>query len=113
MGKRVCLPRVADSSLAFHEVRDLPELVPGRFGILEPRPDSPQVSISQIPLLAVPGLGFTCAGDRLGRGGGYYDRVLAGFAGQSVGLCFACQIEKSLPIEPLDRPVNAVLFSEK
>jgi 5-formyltetrahydrofolate cyclo-ligase len=62
-------------------------------------------------LVIVPGLAFTAAGDRLGQGGGWYDRFLAGVRPEctSVGVCFVEQIVEALPVEPHDIVVDHVV----
>jgi 5-formyltetrahydrofolate cyclo-ligase len=59
----------------------------------------------------VPGLAFTAAGDRLGQGGGWYDRFLAAVRADcvSVGVCFAEQLVESLPVEPHDVTIDHVV----
>jgi 5-formyltetrahydrofolate cyclo-ligase len=59
----------------------------------------------------VPGLAFTAAGDRLGQGGGWYDRFLSEVRPDcvSIGVCFAEQLVDALPVEPHDVPVDHVV----
>ena len=61
--------------------------------------------------MIVPGLAFTRRGDRLGQGGGWYDRVLAGVRDDcvTIGVAFAPQLVDELPVEPHDRPVDLVV----
>jgi len=63
-----------------------------------------------IDLAVVPGMAFDEKGYRLGRGGGFYDRFLAGFSGVSVGL--ASRLLESVPVEPHDQKVDYVAFGE-
>jgi len=114
-GKRLALPR-ADTSgtLTFHAVNDLVhDLAPGRFGILEPLPDCTAIPAEEADLLLVPGIAFTDRGDRLGQGGGYYDRYLAqpALRAQLCAIAFDFQILASLPTEPHDRHVP-LLFTD-
>jgi 5-formyltetrahydrofolate cyclo-ligase len=59
----------------------------------------------------VPGLAFTAAGDRLGQGGGWYDRFLSQLRPDcvSIGVCFAEQLVDGLPVEPHDVAVDHVV----
>ncbi|MES2707196.1 MAG: 5-formyltetrahydrofolate cyclo-ligase [Verrucomicrobiota bacterium] len=103
-----------DRSLTWHAVHSIWELAPGRMGIPEPDPArSPAVDPAEIGLVIVPGLGFTLEGGRLGFGGGYYDRFLAGTGPgtPTLGACLSCQIVpvEHLPVEPHDIPVQRVL----
>ena len=63
--------------------------------------------------LLVPGLGFTCRGERMGRGEGYYDRVLETFKGLSIGICFKEQLYGHLPVEGHDQRVAMVVTDEQ
>jgi 5-formyltetrahydrofolate cyclo-ligase len=77
--------------------------VKGSFGILEPDRNSTVVSLSEIDGLLIPGVAFGRQGSRLGRGQGYYDRVLQSFLGIKVGICFDFQIPNwKLPEEDHD-----------
>ena len=87
-GKDVLLPRF--DSLRGHyvlaPVRDWNrDMIAGKFGIREPRPDigavAPEAMAGGDVVWLVPGLGFDCSGRRLGRGRGYYDCLPAKFAG--------------------------------
>jgi len=84
-------------------------LVPGAHGILSPQGDA--VDPESIDLVLVPGLAFTPAGARLGRGGGHYDRFLPtlrlGCA--VVGVCFAEQLLDELPHEDHDGNMDVVV----
>lgn len=87
-----------------HSERDL-EM--GPFGILQPSDDLYEI----VPdVLFVPLVGFTGRGDRLGQGGGHYDRWLGQHPGTiAIGLAWDCQLVDSLPTEPHDRKLSAVV----
>ena len=115
-GKRLLLPRCrsdAPGLLDLGCVSCLSDVVPGRFGILEPRQAVCRPPEAFAPdVILVPGLAFDRRGNRLGFGGGYYDRLLAlpmAAAAFVVGLGYAFQLVDHLPAEPWDRPVNAVV----
>ena len=61
----------------------------------------------------VPGLCYDREGYRLGFGGGYYDRWLAGCSGWKVGLCRAALLQDRLPRGPYDIPVDLVVTEEE
>jgi 5-formyltetrahydrofolate cyclo-ligase len=63
-------------------------------------------------ILVVPGLGFSAAGERLGRGGGFYDQYLKSFNGAKIGICYEGQLRKHLPVESHDQAVS-VIITEK
>jgi 5-formyltetrahydrofolate cyclo-ligase len=109
-GKEYFLPRITAAGLDFCRVNSLEELVPGPLGVREPPPSAERCNIELIDLFLVPGLGFTKVGDRLGRGGGYYDRAIGHrFCEKSVGVCFDQQIVSNIPIEPHDFKVGTLL----
>ncbi len=86
------------------------ELSKGRFGIAEPLPDWP---IARPETLLVPLLAFDARGHRLGYGGGYYDRTIAALKAhgplRTIGIAYAGQEVLSLPHDPHDQPLDAVL----
>jgi 5-formyltetrahydrofolate cyclo-ligase len=108
-GIRVCFPRVeSGNTLSLRTVGGWTQLEPDALGIPAPAADAPLVTPMEIDVALVPGIAFTGAGARLGQGGGYYDRLLPGLGGLSVGVGFDCQIRDSLPMEAHDRPVDEV-----
>lgn len=91
-------------------VRDVDrDLRPGQFGILEPAAHCPIADLMRLDFAVVPGIGFTFNGGRLGRGKGYYDRVLAGVPMLKCGVAFDCQIVDEFPMEPHDVRLNCIL----
>ena len=91
-------------------VRDLSrDLQPGQYGILEPGPQCPIFDLMRLDLALVPGIGFTLNGGRLGRGKGYYDRLLAEVPALKCGVAFDCQIASEFPMEPHDVQLNCIL----
>jgi len=66
---------------------------------------------SSVDVVVVPGLAFTASGDRLGQGGGWYDRFLSGLRAdvQPIGVCFDVQIVDALPVEPHDVRMRLVV----
>ena len=111
LGKKVALPRVEKNSTAleFHSIQDLSDCAPGCFGINCPAISAPKISLAEIDLLVVPALAFDSSGERLGRGGGFFDRVLQKFSGASVGLAFDFQILPTIPTEDFDEKVKCVV----
>ena len=110
MGKQVCLPRcLPGNQMEARLVQRDSTLVRHPYGMLEPGPDCPLIPPDQIDLVLVPGLAFDRSGGRLGRGGGYYDRWLAGFSGVTAALCRAGLLIESFPRLPHDLGVNLVV----
>jgi 5-formyltetrahydrofolate cyclo-ligase len=85
------------------------ELVRGKHGILEPPANSPVVPLNQLDLVLVPGVAFDLHGRRLGRGYGYYDRLLDKVCGIKCGVAFDQQIKAELPEEPHDARLDCIL----
>lgn len=114
MEKDVRLPTVRDdSTLAWSRVQALEDLAPGFRGILEPKNSlldngTPPTDA----LVIVPGVAFTRAGDRLGRGGGHFDRFLQHHKGPKLALAFELQLVDSLPTEVHDIRMDAVITEE-
>ena len=132
-GKRVLLPAVVGDDL---ELRELPQpsalspqpsalspqspsLREGAFHILEPT--GPLFTdYDAIDLAVIPGVAFTPDGRRLGRGRGYYDRLLARLnihhsttgpaCAYTIGLAFPFQLLEDIPTEPHDIKLNEILF---
>ena len=84
-------------------------LIRHRYGMLEPGEGCPLVPQEEIELILVPGLCFDRLGYRLGQGGGYYDRYLAGYGGTTVGLCRREVLQERVPREEHDRQVDLLV----
>lgn len=109
-GKRVALPRcLPGHGLEARLVQRNTVLVPHPWGMLEPGTDCTLMAPADIGLVLVPGLAFDRSGGRLGQGGGFYDRWLAGFSGLTVALCREVTLLDRVPREGHDRPVDLVV----
>jgi 5-formyltetrahydrofolate cyclo-ligase len=111
-GQRLCLPVVVESgaALVFRGWRPDMSLEPAAFGTQVPGADCP---VLEPDILLVPLLAFDRRGHRLGYGGGFYDRTLAGLRGRrpvlAVGLAFAAQEVDEVPVEAGDQPLDRVV----
>jgi len=116
-GKRVVLPRTIkqERRLAPHIISDAErDLRPGAYGIMEPLPDLPEAKPEEIGLVIVPGLVFDRAGNRIGYGGGYYDRFLPQLTrAAKVAVAFSLQIVARVPFDERDRPVDYVVTEDE
>lgn len=113
-GKRVVVPVVTPQTngMTLSELIDShpSRLQLGPFDILEPRPAFRKtVDPRRVDLWIIPGVCFDEAGNRLGFGRGYYDRLLAGASGKKIGVAFEFQIVPRLPAEPTDHPVDQII----
>ncbi len=82
-----------------------------KFGILEPLSDE-AFPKEQIDLIIVPALAFDRNHYRMGYGGGYYDRYLADYSGDTVGLCFSELLVASVMPKDWDIPVSLVITEQ-
>jgi 5-formyltetrahydrofolate cyclo-ligase len=108
-----CLPETRE--MALHLLDDEAGLQPGLYGIREPHPACPLVALEDIDAALVPGLAWDRRGGRLGRGAGYYDRLLGapGWRGFVCGLFFAAQELDSIPLDPWDVRMDAVVTEKE
>jgi 5-formyltetrahydrofolate cyclo-ligase len=90
------------------EVDAVTQYKTGNYGIQEPIPPH-RLKSEEIDLFLVPGVAFDRTGNRLGRGGGYYDRMLALSTAPRIGICFHFQLLDQLPTEPHDVPVQIII----
>ena len=111
--KRLVLPRCAPKSVLLPiEVRDLiQDIEPGAYGIREPKLTLGVVEPSEIDLIIVPGSGFDLQGNRLGYGGGYYDRffMLLNPLTPRIALGFECQIISQVPVGKYDAKMSMLI----
>lgn len=109
-GKKVLLPTIAGTELELHEYTCGDSLSTSNlFGIKESQ--GPLfTSYPQIDLAIIPGVAFTRQGDRLGRGKGFYDRLLPQLHCPLIGLAFPFQIIDSIPCEPHDIRMTEVIY---
>ncbi|MCE9622702.1 MAG: 5-formyltetrahydrofolate cyclo-ligase [Actinomycetia bacterium] len=106
-GKRLLLPRVEGSELVVC-AGDGP-LTTSSFGVQEPT--GPALGLDVVDFVIVPGLAFTKAGDRLGYGGGFYDRFLPRVMAPNAGVCFREQLLDDVPTHEGDVRVQQVVVA--
>ena len=114
LGKHTCIP-IFNATSNLYEMAVVSSETRyriGNYGIREPI-DPTLISMEDIDLIAVPGVAFDRNGNRLGRGGGYYDRLLGGFYGVSAAVAFGFQIIHHIPCEAHDQPVDALVTEEE
>jgi 5-formyltetrahydrofolate cyclo-ligase len=115
-GKQVVIPKCLPKKkeMVFRTLTKFNQLESVYYGLLEPiEAMTKEVSANEIDLIIVPGLAFTENGYRIGFGGGYYDRYLANYLGQTISLAFTPQLVAELPIEEHDIPVNKIIAVKK
>lgn len=105
--KRIILPTVVGDDIVPVELAEDTAFAVGDFNILEPQNEPYEGSFD---LMVVPGMAFDDAGNRLGRGRGYYDRFLCKHLSvPRIGICFDFQRVPSVPVEPTDIRMDRVI----
>ncbi len=125
MRKQTFLPAITQyggrgkNSMQFVRYRRQDPLYLGAWGLSEPKKNHRIVSLHSLDLILVPLVAFDFKGNRLGRGGGYYDRYLAQSRNSHckkpflLGLAHQCQQAESLPINDWDIPLQAIATDKK
>jgi len=115
-GKTVALPwfNPVTQQYQARRVTDLAtDIVTGKFGVREPAESCEEIPLDQFHLVLVPGLAFDPTGNRLGRGRGYYDRLLKATKGIKCGICHGLQLTATVPAEPHDAKVDFIFTPER
>ena len=108
-GKRVAVPRVTGTSLVFYEFTASEALQEGYHQLPEPPADGRR-AFDPEALVILPGLAFSEEMDRIGYGGGFYDRFLAFYPGDKIGLAYTMQLSNNpLPVGATDVPVDMIV----
>jgi 5-formyltetrahydrofolate cyclo-ligase len=111
-GARVAYPAVdaETGAMGFRFVADTAKMNVGALGQLEPSADDPEALPGDLDAIVVPALAVDPRGQRVGYGGGYYDRALPRFAPPAVtiAVAFDFQLVADLPDTPGDAPVDWV-----
>ncbi len=113
-GKKTAYPLVKGEDMVFIGVKDpASELIPGSYGIPEPSCKKGIIDSESIDIMILPGIAFDPEGNRLGQGGGYYDRWLSSVPVDKrpllIGVCMENQMMGLLPVSSSDIPVDMVL----
>ncbi len=115
--KRICIPQInwEDKSMRPTQIHNLDEdLQTGRYGVRTPIDGCSLVETHELDLILIPGLAFDRQSNRLGRGAGFYDRLISTLDRSDkrpslVGVCYQCQIVDRVPTEPHDHPMDWVI----
>ena len=114
-GKQVAFPIITDTEnkkMSFHIIPSLDNTVLGAYGIKEPPKDAPLALLDTDTLCILPALAYDARGNRLGYGGGYYDRFLSKFTGTSVLAIYSFLYADSLPTDGFDKKAD-IIITEK
>jgi 5-formyltetrahydrofolate cyclo-ligase len=111
-GKAVGLPQFEGRTGLYRVCRitDLnQDLTSGNFGVREPNAGCAVLELKQLDLILVPGVAFDLNGHRLGRGRGFYDRLLRDVTGTKCGVASDEQVKKQIPVEAHDVLLDCIL----
>ncbi len=116
-GKRICIPRIEWDTRSMHPARICnldTDLTTTEHRIPTPIPTCPPIEPDEIDLILIPGLAFDRDLNRLGRGAGFYDRMIETMSPcptrpRLVGVCFADQVVERVPTEPHDHPMDRII----
>ena len=106
--KRILLPVVVGDDLELRVYTGPEDLATGSYGIEEPTGEL-FTDYAAIDFVAVPGVAFDHAGNRLGRGKGYYDRLLPRLTAFKAGICFPFQLVEEVPAESFDIRMDTII----
>jgi len=111
-GKNTALPRFdsADQTYVACRIQNpRSEIAIGQFGIREPKRCCAEIALGRLDLILVPGVAFDLSGRRLGRGRGFYDRLLLETPGLKCGVAFDEQIVGEVPADAHDLQMDFIL----
>jgi 5-formyltetrahydrofolate cyclo-ligase len=111
-GKTVALPQfdAVTQNYVARRVQNLQdEIVAGQFRVREPKSGCAKIPLEKFDLVLVPGTAFDLRGNRLGRGKGFYDRLLQAVRGLKIGTAFDEQVVNEVPAGKPDVPVDFIL----
>lgn len=117
LGMAVAAPRAESRSrsMHFHLLPDDDALIVGPYGVLQPPPEAPLAPLDSGSVVLVPGSVFDRSGNRLGMGGGFYDRWLAdeGRGLPTIGLAYQEQVVERVPASAHDVPVDWLVTDQE
>ncbi len=109
-GKRVMVPRcVGNGIMEIYAIKGFDDLESGAFGILEPKEGCLRVLPTEIDFAIIPCISCTRHGERLGQGGGYYDRYMVNRTFLAAAVCRNKLLCDEIPTGQYDLPVDMVI----
>lgn len=115
-GKAIVVPKCnrETRTMTFRQITSFEQLETVYMNLREPAPSmTEEIVAEEIDLLVVPGVAFTRKGERVGYGGGYYDRYLVNYKGKALSLIFGFQIVAHIPVEPFDKNVQRIITEKE
>lgn len=113
--KEVYVPKVIKKDMVFIRINNLENLVTSSYGILEPIGDKSNFNVDNLGLIIMPGLAFDKQGNRLGYGGGYYDKFLSSnkIDAKKIALAYDFQVLDKVPSEKHDIIVDSIITEDR
>ncbi|MED0931792.1 5-formyltetrahydrofolate cyclo-ligase [Bacillus mobilis] len=111
-GKKVVVPKCnkGTRTMSFRQISNFDQLETVYMNLREPIPAlTEEVGADGIDLQIVPGIAYTGRGERIGYGGGYYDRYLVHYKGKTLSLAYSFQMVEHIPVEPFDKNVEKII----
>ncbi|KMP25108.1 5-formyltetrahydrofolate cyclo-ligase [Bacillus albus] len=111
-GKKVVVPKCnkGTRTMSFRQISNFDQLETVYMNLREPIPAlTGEVNADEIDLQIVPGVAYTARGERIGYGGGYYDRYLVHYKGKTLSLAYSFQMVDHIPVEPFDKNVEKII----
>jgi 5-formyltetrahydrofolate cyclo-ligase len=113
----ICALPAFDEATQFYSARRIKNLetdiFTGKFGVSEPLMELEEIPLNKFDLILVPGVAFDLSGNRLGRGKGFYDRILAEASGIKCGIGYDFQLLETIPTENHDAKVDFIFTPER
>lgn len=115
MKKTVLAPVVCGEGLVFRQIRNISDVRPGAFGILEPDACNSDYELRSIDIIVVPGVAFDIHGRRIGFGKGFYDKILYSLEGQGrlIGFCYDFQLVDEIVGEHHDVKMDIIITEKR
>lgn len=113
-GHTIALPHTEGRGFAFRIPSSIDHLATGPFNVGEPKMNDPKLDLKDVDVVLLPGIAFDGQGNRLGRGNGGYDKFLSDLRAVNTraevwGICYDCQMLRTVPTEAHDAKVDAVV----
>ncbi|MEI5890518.1 5-formyltetrahydrofolate cyclo-ligase [Bacillus cereus] len=111
-GKKVVVPKCNKETrtMSFRQISNFDQLETVYMNLREPIPVlTEELDADEIDLQIVPGVAYTERGERIGYGGGYYDRYLVHYKGKTLSLAYEFQMVQHIPVEPFDKNVEKII----
>ncbi|CAI9388699.1 5-formyltetrahydrofolate cyclo-ligase [Niallia sp. Sow4_A1] len=115
LGKEVSVPKCIPETrqMLFRKLESFNQLESVYSNLFEPIMEKTErTNPEEIDLLLVPGLAFSRNGYRIGFGGGYYDRFLESYKGETISLAFSMQVKERIPLQKHDLAVQKIITNE-